>query len=67
MKTKPSHLPVRDDVTEVVYHRPPTKSEITFGYGATHYRIFSIGECCHKGTRVLKKWLLADDGLRYSR
>ena len=60
-------LPVRNEVTEVEYHRPPTKSEITFGHGATHYRMFSIEECCHRGTRFLKTWLKADDGLRYSR
>lgn len=61
-------LPVRDDVTEVTYHRPPTSGEIKFGEGATHYRDFSVEECCHPGTRVPKKWLVAkDDGLRYFR
>ncbi len=60
-------LPVRDDVTRVEYHRPPTMSEVNFGYGATHYRTFSVADCCHPGTRILKKWFMADDGLRYSR
>lgn len=60
-------LPVRDDVTEAMYIRPPTPAEIKFGYGATHHRKFTIAECCHKGTRVLKRWFKADDGLRYYR
>lgn len=60
-------LPVRDDVIEVEYHRPPTKSEITFGHGATHYRTFPVDECTHKD-RTLKVWFVAaDDGLRYYR
>jgi hypothetical protein len=59
-------LPVRDDVTECTYHRPPTPAEIKFGYGATHYRDFPVEEVCHKGTRIKKKWFVAeDDGLRY--
>ncbi len=61
-----SNIPVRDDVTECEYHRPPTKAEIRFGEGATHYRTFTIEECCHKGTRIKKAWFVADDdGLRY--
>jgi hypothetical protein len=63
-----SALPVRDDVTEVEYRRPPTPSEVRFGYGATHYRTFPVEECVHPGTRVLKAWFIAaDDGLRYYR
>jgi hypothetical protein len=60
-------LPVRDSVKEVVYHRQPTPSEVRFGYGATHYRTFTVEECCHPGTRILKCWFVADDGLRYYR
>lgn len=60
-------LPVRADVQCVTYHRPPNASEIRFGYGATHYRDFDIEECCHDGTRIMKKWFVADDGLRYYR
>ena len=61
-------LPVRDDVEIVEYHRSPTQSEIRFGYGATHYCNFTIEECCHKGTRFLKKWIKSPyDGLRYFR
>lgn len=62
-----SNLPIRDDVETVTYHRPPTASEIRFGHGATHYRNFTPEECCHAGTRFLKAWFVADDGLRYYR
>ena len=47
-------------------HRPPTKSEIKFGYGAVHYRTFPIEEW-KKPDGSLKKWIKADDGLRYYR
>jgi hypothetical protein len=61
-------LPVRDDVTEMQYHRPPTPYEIRFGDGATHYRTFPVEDCCHTGTRIHKRWFkAADDGLRYYR
>jgi len=61
------NLPVRDDVTECTYHRPPTKGEIAFGEGATHYRTFPVAECTHPD-RTLKVWFVAaDDGLRYYR
>lgn len=60
-------LPLRDDVQAVTYHRAPTPAEVRHGHGATHYRDFTPGECCHPGTRVAKRWILADDGLRYYR
>lgn len=60
-------LPLRDDVTAVTYHRAPTPAEVRRGYGATHYRDFTPAECCHGGTRIAKRWILADDGLRYYR
>jgi len=61
-------LPVRDDVTECTYHREPTKGEVSFGAGATHYRTFPVEDCCFPGTRVMKRWFVAtDDGLRYFR
>ena len=62
-----SGLPVRDDVAEVEYHRPPTWGEIKFGHGATHYRTFPVDQCTHKD-RTLKAWFVADDDdLRYYR
>ena len=66
MKTN-HKLPVRDDVSEATYHRKPTPSEIRFGEGVTHYRTFELNDCCHKGTRILKAWFVANDGLRYYR
>lgn len=50
---------------KVTYHRNPTASEIRFGHGAIHYRDFEAEQCYIKGTKTLKKWLVADDGLRY--
>lgn len=68
MRKIENRLPVRDDVTEITYHRKPTQSEIRFGHGATHYATFTIEECSHKGTRILKKWFVSQyDGLRYYR
>jgi len=62
-----TRLPVRGDVKEVTYHRKPTKAELSRGYGATLYRDFAVEEACHPGTRILKVWFVADDGLRYFR
>lgn len=63
-----SRLPIREEIEYVLYHRPPTPSEIKFGHGATHYRDFSPEECCFPGTRIAKRWFIApDDGLRYYR
>lgn len=62
-----NRLPVRDEVKQVTYHRNPTEGEIKFGYGATHFRDFSVEECCFPNTRIPKKHFVADDGLRYSR
>ena len=64
---KSTCLPVRTDVTEVRYSRPPTKGEVRFGEGATHYRTFPVDEVLRAGTRCLKRWFVADDGLRYYR
>ncbi len=61
-------LSVRPEVQHVTYHRQPTGFERKLGYGATHYRDFSVETACHRGTRVLKRWFKAeDDGLRYYR
>ena len=68
MEKLKGRLPVRDDVETVTYHRKPTASETRFGLGATHYADFTIEECCHKGTRIPKKWFVSEhDGLRYYR
>ena len=58
-----------DDSLEkpITYHRNPTQSEIRFGYGATHYKDFILGDVIkHCGN--LKKWIVCPhDGLRYFR
>ena len=46
-------------------HRQPTKGEINFGHGATHYRTFSR-ELLTRKDGSLKKWFKADDSLNYS-
>jgi len=46
------------------YHRKPSPDEIKRGYGATHWRDFVAADCVSKSGKV-KKWLLADDGMRY--
>lgn len=48
-------------------HRPPTKGEIKFGEGATHYRDFPLSVIgLKKGKAEWKDWFIApDDGLRY--
>jgi len=48
-------------------HRPPTKGEIKFGEGATHYRDFPLSIIgLKKGKASWKNWFKApDDGLRY--
>lgn len=46
-------------------NRKPTPAEIKFGEGATHYRDFTIAEIGINKTGQLKRWFIADDGLRY--
>ena len=47
-------------------HRSPTQYEIKLGYGVTHYREFPVSEWT-KSDGTLKRWIKADDGLRYYR
>lgn len=56
-----------DEKSPIQYHRNPTKGEIKFGYGATHYATFNRSECINKEGN-LKKWFLSHrDNLRYYR
>lgn len=41
----------------ITYHRPPTSSEIKFGYGATHYCDIPVDVCLNKDGKA-KKWLI---------
>lgn len=51
---------------EIECHRPPTRSEVFFGDGATHYRAFTIGEIGITKKGKLKQWFVSpDDKLRY--
>lgn len=51
--------------TKITYHRKPTKGEIKFGHGATHYKDFDL-ELCVKKDGNYKTWLVCPiDGLRY--
>ncbi len=59
-------LKVRDEITEVTYHRNPTVSEIKFGYGAIHYRDFDLKDCIDKEGYVKMIFKSKDDGLIYS-
>jgi hypothetical protein len=50
---------------QIEMHRKPTKGEIKFGEGATHYRCFPIGDVLDKKGNI-KQWIKAkDDSLRY--
>jgi hypothetical protein len=51
----------------ITCHRQPTKAEIKRGYGAIHYRDFTLSEIgLKKGRPMWKNWFIAsDDGLRY--
>ncbi len=50
---------------KINYWRQPTKGELKFGNGAIHWRSFERHECS-KPNGDLKKWFIADDGLRYN-
>jgi len=53
---------------KITCHRKPTKGEIKFGEGATHYRDFTAAEIgVSNKTKFLKVRFKADDGLYYSR
>jgi hypothetical protein len=59
-------LPWNGRNKEITGHRQPTPSEIKFGHGATHYRTFPVADWL-KPDNTIKKWIKADDGLRYYR
>lgn len=50
----------------IEYWRNPTPYEIRFGEGAIHYREFTEEEIGVNKRGELKKWFIADDGLRYN-
>lgn len=51
---------------QIKCYRNPTKDEIKFGYGATHYRSFPLSEIGINKKGWIKSWFVSkDDGLRY--
>lgn len=58
-------LKVHDGVKALPYWRNPTKSEIKFGYGATHYRDFDIEECFNEDGSFKLAMRAKNDGLKY--
>ena len=59
--------PIIGGVQHVTYHREPTRAEIRFGEGATHYRDFPLEEVTKPDGKI-KRWLFSkDDRLRYYR
>lgn len=59
--------------TLVTYSRKPTASEIRFGYGARHYKDFSIDDVVTERradgspSKLKKRLKCKDDGLIYTR
>ena len=50
----------------ITYHRKPTKAEIKFGHGATHYKDFETCFCWNDAKDCPKRWVVCPiDGLRY--
>ncbi|GEM53830.1 hypothetical protein B0A58_14840 [Flavobacterium branchiophilum NBRC 15030 = ATCC 35035] len=47
------------------YWRKPTKAEIKFGYGATHYRDFDFEDCFDADGYLKLKVRASDDNLIY--
>jgi len=47
------------------YWRKPTPEEVKFGHGAHHHKAILLADCINPKTGKIKKWLVADDGLRY--
>lgn len=50
----------------VGYSRKPTKGEIAFGYGATHYRSFPLKEVVGNNGQIKKRMFAQDEQLWYS-
>ncbi len=61
-------LPLNAKYEVLTYHRNPTKAEIKFGHGATHYVDFDVELCCieYRGKFYPRDILVSPyDGLRY--
>jgi hypothetical protein len=64
---KASTLNITGVQTRVIeYSRKPTKSEIKFGHGATHYKSFDESACSKKDGSIKKRLKCPIDGLIYT-
>ena len=63
MATHISAFYEKPDVLE--YWRKPTKEEIKFGHGATHYRNFDFDSCFDENGFLKLKVKVSDDSLIY--
>jgi hypothetical protein len=52
-------------VSKITYWRKPTKEEINFGYGATHFRDFEFEKCFDDNGILKLKVKASDDNLIY--
>jgi len=52
---------------EITYSRKPTKGEIKFGHGATHYKEFEPSVYMKKNGEIKKRLKCPFDGLIYTR
>jgi len=50
----------------IEYSRKPTKGEIKFGHGATHYKSFDESACTKKDGTIKKRLKCPLDGLIYT-
>lgn len=51
----------------IEYWRKPTKAEIKFGYGATHYRNFDFDMCFDENGYLQQRIKATNDRLKYHR
>jgi len=50
---------------QIPYIRKATEFEIKLGYGGAFFRDFGLSKCVNPKTGTFKKWIKAEDGLRY--
>lgn len=55
------------DNKEIEFHRKPTKGEIKFGHGSTHYKDFKIKDLKVINGRIQTRVKCPIDGLIYTR
>ena len=58
---------IQEQPQTLTYHRKPTKGEIKFGHGATHYKDFDISFCRKADGTIKKRLKCPIDGLIYTR